>query len=104
MALMCMAFLTMYVKADAQAKSKTIKTVDDLKGAKIGVQLGTTGDIYSSDYEGDKEGTTVERYNKMPAPAARRPRASPCIRRRPCGSTAYHGADHRCPSRADRRG
>ena len=60
MALMCMAFLTMYVKADAQAKSKTIKTVDDLKGAKIGVQLGTTGDIYSSDYEGDKEGTTVE--------------------------------------------
>ena len=64
MALMCMAFLTMYVKADAQAKSKTIKTVDDLKGAKIGVQLGTTGDIYSSDYEGDKEGTTVERYNK----------------------------------------
>lgn len=65
MALMCMAFLTMYVKADVQAKSKTIKTVDDLKGAKIGVQLGTTGDIYSSDYEGDKEGTTVERYNKM---------------------------------------
>lgn len=65
MALMCMAFLTIYVKADAQAKSKTIKTVDDLKGAKIGVQLGTTGDIYSSDYEGDKEGTTVERYNKM---------------------------------------
>lgn len=65
MALMCMAFLTMYVKADAQAKSKTIETVDDLKGAKIGVQLGTTGDIYSSDYEGDKEGTTVERYNKM---------------------------------------
>ena len=65
MALMCMAFLTMYVKADAQAKSKTIKTVDDLKGSKIGVQLGTTGDIYSSDYEGDKEGTTVERYNKM---------------------------------------
>lgn len=65
MAFMCMAFLTMYVKADAQAKSKTIKTVDDLKGAKIGVQLGTTGDVYSSDYEGDKEGTTVERYNKM---------------------------------------
>ena len=65
MAFMCMAFLTIYVKADAQAKSKTIKTVDDLKGAKIGVQLGTTGDIYSSDYEGDKEGTTVERYNKM---------------------------------------
>ena len=80
MALMCMAFLTMYVKADAQAKSKTIKTVDDLKGAKIGVQLGTTGDIYSSDYEGDKEGTTVERYNKMAdAVQAQKPNKIDCV-------------------------
>ena len=31
---------------------------------KIGVQLGTTGDIYVSDYENDGSGTTVERYNK----------------------------------------
>ena len=35
---------------------------DDLKGKYIGVQLGTTGDIYASDYEAD--GATVERYNK----------------------------------------
>lgn len=35
---------------------------DDLKGKFIGVQLGTTGDIYASDYEAD--GATVERYNK----------------------------------------
>lgn len=42
-----------------------VSSVDDLEGAKIGVQLGTTGDIYSSDYEGDEAGTTVERYNKM---------------------------------------
>ena len=35
---------------------------DDLKGATVGVQLGTTGDIYVSDLEAD--GTTVERYNK----------------------------------------
>lgn len=41
---------------------KEIKSVDDLKGAVIGVQLGTTGDIYASDYE--KEGSTIERYNK----------------------------------------
>ena len=33
-------------------------------GRKIGVQLGTTGDIYVSDYENDGSGTKVERYNK----------------------------------------
>lgn len=33
---------------------------DDLAGKTIGVQLGTTGDIYA----GDIEGATVERYNK----------------------------------------
>lgn len=35
---------------------------DDLKGVVVGVQLGTTGDIYVSDLEAD--GTVVERYNK----------------------------------------
>lgn len=35
---------------------------DDLAGKAIGVQLGTTGDIYASDYE--EEGSTVERYSK----------------------------------------
>lgn len=35
---------------------------DDLAGKIIGVQLGTTGDIYASDYEA--EGSTIERYNK----------------------------------------
>ncbi len=44
---------------------KVVKTVDDLPGSKIGVQLGTIGDIYASDYEGDEEGTTIERYNKI---------------------------------------
>lgn len=42
----------------------TIASIDDLPGKIIGVQLGTTGDIYASDYEGDEEGTVVERYNK----------------------------------------
>lgn len=40
----------------------TVHSVDDLPGKSIGVQLGTTGDIYASDYE--EEGSTVERYNK----------------------------------------
>lgn len=34
----------------------------DLAGKYIGVQLGTTGDLYATDYEA--EGSTVERYNK----------------------------------------
>jgi polar amino acid transport system substrate-binding protein len=42
----------------------TVFSVDDLSGKKIGVQLGTTGDIYISDYEEDGSNTVVERYNK----------------------------------------
>lgn len=46
-------------------KENTVKSVDDLEGKKIGVQLGTTGDTYSTDeYENDKAGTKIERYNK----------------------------------------
>lgn len=37
-----------------------IASVDDLTGKTIGVQLGTTGDIYVEDVEG----ATIERYNK----------------------------------------
>ena len=37
-----------------------IGSSDDLSGKKIGVQLGTTGDILADDVEG----ATVERYNK----------------------------------------
>ena len=48
----------------AKSDSKKVACVDDLEGAKIGVQLGTTGDIYVSDYENDGSDTKVERYNK----------------------------------------
>lgn len=37
-----------------------IAGADDLEGKKIGVQLGTTGDIYASDVEGAE----IEQYNK----------------------------------------
>ncbi len=47
-----------------EAEQKEIAGAADLEGARIGVQLGTTGDIYVSDYEGDEAGTTIERYNK----------------------------------------
>lgn len=41
-----------------------VHSVDDLEGKKIGVQIGTVGDTYASDYEGDEAGTVVERYSK----------------------------------------
>ena len=46
----------------SSADTKTVASIDDLKGASIGVQLGTTGDIYASDYE--KDGSKIERYSK----------------------------------------
>lgn len=49
---------------DNSKAGKEVKNAGDLSGAKIGVQLGTTGDIYVSDYEKDGSGTKVERYNK----------------------------------------
>ena len=42
-------------------EAKKIESADDLKDAKIGVQTGTTGDIYCSDDFGDDH---VERFNK----------------------------------------
>lgn len=39
-----------------------IESSDDLETARIGVQLGTTGDIYASDYE--ETGATITQYNK----------------------------------------
>lgn len=53
-------------KQDEQKEELPLKVtcVDDIPGKKLGVQLGTTGDTYASDYEGDEEGTTIERYNK----------------------------------------
>ena len=55
---------SMSVPAFAEGNSSGISSVEDLAGKKIGVQLGTTGDIYASDYEGDEAGTVIERYNK----------------------------------------
>ena len=40
--------------------ANTVHSLDDLKGKKIGVQLKTTGDVYSSDIEE----ADVKRYNK----------------------------------------
>ena len=42
-------------------EDSAISTIDDLKDKKIGVQSGTTGDLYASDDYGDEN---VERYSK----------------------------------------
>lgn len=56
-------FTDTYAKATQMiivAEDSDIATPDDLAGKTIGVQLGTTGDIYVEDVED----ATIERYNK----------------------------------------
>lgn len=48
----------------SSAPANTVFSVDDMAGKKIGVQLGTTGDIFASDYKAENEGTEVEQYSK----------------------------------------
>ncbi len=63
LALMTLMLVGCGAKSDEEAK--IVKGIDDLPGARIGVQLGTVGDIYASDYEAPEYGSTVERYNKI---------------------------------------
>ncbi len=56
--LLCIVLL--FSGCGGKAPKNTIHSLDDLKGKKIGVQLKTTGDIYSSDIENAK----VQRFNK----------------------------------------
>ena len=55
------AVMTLAMQTGAFA---AVESVDDLEGATIGVQMGTTGDIYVTDYEGDEAGTKIERFSK----------------------------------------
>lgn len=52
--------LVLAVTGCAKKETVVINKVEDLNGKTIGVQLGTTGDIYATDVEG----ATIERYNK----------------------------------------
>lgn len=54
--------LTFASCSNQSAESVQINGAEDLKNASIGVQLGTTGDLYASDYE--KDGATVTKFNK----------------------------------------
>lgn len=59
--LACAMVLAMAGCGSSAAKN-TVFSEADLPGKTIGVQLGTTGDIYASDYEAD--GSVIERYSK----------------------------------------
>lgn len=59
--ILMLTFLNGCGKREKQVEAE-IKGVKDLPGAVIGVQLGTTGDIYASDFE--KEGAVIERFTK----------------------------------------
>lgn len=61
--LLIMTALMLCSCGESEVPANRVFTLDDLEGKTIGVQLGTTGDIYAADYEGDEAGTKVERYN-----------------------------------------
>lgn len=47
-------------------KPKDINTIEDLKGAKIGVQTGTTGDLYVTDEYEANNSAKISRYTAYP--------------------------------------
>ena len=62
--LMCLTALMFLMALAGCGRHKTVTCIEDLEGSRIGVQLGTVGDVNASEYEGDKAGTVIERYNK----------------------------------------
>lgn len=56
----CMLSAAVFTGCGESVPENTVHSLDDLPGKTIGVQLGTTGDIFATDIEG----ATVERYNK----------------------------------------
>ncbi len=50
------------LSACGSVPANTVFSVDDLPGKTIGVQLGTTGDIYAEDYI--EQGSTIEQFSK----------------------------------------
>lgn len=61
---LCTITITGCGKEGKMAQNVTVACVDDLEGKNIGVQIGTTGDIYAKSYEGDEAGTKITRFNK----------------------------------------
>ena len=47
-----------------EPSSDAITSIDDIAGHTVGVQLGTTGDIFAEDYAAENPGTNVDQYSK----------------------------------------
>ena len=63
LAVLAAAVVTMSALSScSSAPANTVFSIDDLPGKTIGVQLGTTGDIYAEDYI--EEGSTIEQFSK----------------------------------------
>ena len=62
LAALALSAVMVFSMAGSVSAAQKVESKDDLAGATIGVQLGTTGDLDASDYE--KDGSTVERYSK----------------------------------------
>lgn len=56
--------VVMLATACGSVPANKVFSSDDLPGKKIGVQLGTTGDIYASDVKEKNKKTEIERFNK----------------------------------------
>ena len=59
---LALSAVMVFSMAGGVSAAQKVESNDDLAGATIGVQLGTTGDLDASDYE--KDGSTVDRYSK----------------------------------------
>lgn len=60
-----LAVFWMLILTGCGVPENRVNAPEDMEGKTIGVQLGTTGDIYVKDeYEGDEAGTKMERYKK----------------------------------------
>lgn len=62
-AMLLMGVMMLGAAGCGSVPANRVNSVDDLAGKSIGVQLGTTGDVYVTDDYDDGE-TTIERYKK----------------------------------------
>ena len=56
---LALLLLVSLVSCQNQAAAPEVKSIDDLKGTTIGVQLGTTADVLASEYEKKGEGAGI---------------------------------------------
>ena len=64
--LLCLALISLlqFSCSGSSNGGKVVKHVNDLHGAVIGVQLGTTSDVLATSLEDKGDGTKVERFTK----------------------------------------